>query len=98
MPYYCGGRYTWCVNTDKEEVDMKLAVIVPAYNEEVTIGQMLARLSKIKEVTEVVVVDDHSQDNTVKEVEKVKTNKITVVRVPAMILDSTMPTADKGMT
>jgi len=49
---------------------MKLSVIVPAYNESKTISEILLRLSKVSEVSEIIVVDDGSKDDTF---EKVKT-------------------------
>lgn len=59
---------------------MKLSVIVPAYNEEVTVAKLLKKLVKQKEVKEVVVVDDFSNDKTVQEIQKVKSKKIKLVR------------------
>jgi glycosyltransferase involved in cell wall biosynthesis len=57
---------------------MKLSVIVPIYNEEKTIRQSLDRLLKVKEVTEVVVVNDGSGDKSISEIKKVKNKKIKV--------------------
>ena len=52
--------------------DEKLfSVIIPVYNGEKTIGRTLASLiSNKKWIHEVIVVDDHSRDNTIEEVEK----------------------------
>ncbi len=55
---------------------MKLSVIVPVYNEEPTVKKVLSSLIKVKEVKEVIVVDDGSTDNTAKEIKKVKSKKI----------------------
>lgn len=55
---------------------MKLSVIVPVYNEESTVGIILKKLIKQKDVFEIVVVDDGSTDKTVKEIKKVKSPKI----------------------
>ena len=49
---------------------MKLSVIVPAYNEEETVKSLLTSLLTIKQVNEVVVVDDASSDKTKKQVEE----------------------------
>lgn len=55
---------------------MKLSVIVPVYNEEQTVGKMLKKLVKVKEVTEIIVVDDGSSDSSVKVVKQVANKKI----------------------
>ena len=50
---------------------MKLSIIIPVFNEENTIGQLLDRVSKveIKGVDkEIIIVDDGSKDNTVKSI------------------------------
>jgi glycosyltransferase involved in cell wall biosynthesis len=43
---------------------MRVSVVMPAYNEAPIIGSILARLSDIQVVEEVLVVDDGSTDNT----------------------------------
>lgn len=43
---------------------IKLSVLVPVYNEEKTIIKILERLLAVKEVAEIVVVDDGSTDNS----------------------------------
>lgn len=43
---------------------MRIAVIVPAYNEEKTIAGVLSVLTRLHEVSEVIVVDDGSTDRT----------------------------------
>jgi glycosyltransferase involved in cell wall biosynthesis len=43
---------------------MRVSVVMPAYNEEAIIGAMLDRVRAIKEVDEIIVVDDGSKDNT----------------------------------
>lgn len=53
-----------------------LSVIVPVYNEEKTVAEVLKRLLKVSLVDEVVVVDDGSTDNTEKEVQSIKSKKI----------------------
>jgi polyisoprenyl-phosphate glycosyltransferase len=45
---------------------MKIVAIIPAYNEEKTIGGVLSVLKKIKKIGKIVVVSDGSTDNTVK--------------------------------
>jgi glycosyltransferase involved in cell wall biosynthesis len=43
---------------------MKLSVVVPVYNEQATIRQVLSRIRSVREVSEIVVVDDYSTDGT----------------------------------
>jgi len=43
---------------------VRIAVIVPAYNEEKTIAGVLSVLTRLHEVSEVIVVDDGSTDRT----------------------------------
>lgn len=55
---------------------MKLSVIVPVYNEAATVKKVLSNLVKVKQVKEVIVVDDGSTDNSAKEIKKVVNKKI----------------------
>ena len=59
---------------------MKLTVIVPVYNEQATVGEILKRLDKQKSVFEILVVDDSSDDNGVDEVKKVRSKKIRLLK------------------
>jgi len=59
---------------------MKLSVIVPAYNEEVTIAEVIHALLKQKVVKEIIVVDDASDDKTIKNAEKFKSGKVKIVK------------------
>src|SRR5260370_28919102 len=43
---------------------MRISVVVPVYNEEETVAQVLESLSEVQLDLEVVVVDDASTDNT----------------------------------
>jgi len=61
---------------------MKLSVIMPVYNEEVTVRKTLSKLIKIREVAEIVIVDDGSKDKTQKEIKKVVSKKIKVFSKP----------------
>lgn len=55
-----------------------LSVIVPVYNEEKTVGQVLRKLLSQKQVGEIIVVDDGSQDRSLKEIKKYKDKRIRV--------------------
>lgn len=55
---------------------MKLSVIVPVFNEELTVAKLLRSLIAIKDVSEIIVVDDGSTDQTAKEIKKIKSTKI----------------------
>lgn len=43
---------------------MKSAVVIPAYNEEATIGAVLDAVKRSKQVSEIIVVSDGSKDRT----------------------------------
>jgi glycosyltransferase involved in cell wall biosynthesis len=60
---------------------VKLSVIVPVYNEEATVGQLLQKLVKVRQVKEVIVVDDGSTDDSLRLIKKVgqKTSKLQVL-------------------
>jgi glycosyltransferase involved in cell wall biosynthesis len=51
-------------------VNMKLSVIVPVFNEEKTIGLILQKLAKVKQIKEIIVVDDGSTDATPDAIQK----------------------------
>jgi glycosyltransferase involved in cell wall biosynthesis len=61
---------------------MKLSVIVPVYNEAATVKKVLSNLVKVKEVKEVIVVDDGSTDGSQKEIKKVISKKINYFKKP----------------
>ncbi len=59
---------------------MKLAAIVPAYNEQATVAQVLAKLAKNSAIDEIIVVDDGSTDATWQEINTVKSKKIKALQ------------------
>lgn len=59
---------------------MKLSVIVPVYNEEATVRQVLEKLVKVKAVDEVIVVNDGSTDGSQAEIDQIKSKKIKVLQ------------------
>ncbi len=58
---------------------MKLSVIVPVYNEERTIRKVITKLLETKEVSEIIIVNDGSTDNTKKELAKIRSKKATTI-------------------
>ena len=48
-----------------------ISIIIPVYNEEKTIRKILIDLPKNDDI-EIIVIDDNSLDNSIKEIEKVK--------------------------
>ncbi|MGD9129660.1 MAG: glycosyltransferase family 2 protein [Candidatus Woesebacteria bacterium] len=51
---------------------MKLSVIVPVYNEAATIAEILNKLVKVKDVYEIIIVNDGSTDHSLQIIEKTK--------------------------
>ncbi len=58
---------------------MKLTVIIPVYNEENTVGQVLHKVVRNKLVGEVVVINDGSSDGTLARIKQIKNKKIKVI-------------------
>ncbi len=57
----------------------KISVLIAAYNEEKRVGNVLKDILKYSKISEIVVVDDGSVDNTSKVVRGVKSEKIKLV-------------------
>jgi len=62
-------------------IDSKLlSIVIPVYNEEKTIKKVLEELPKNKSI-EIILVDDHSTDNSLDEIKKAKNvDRIKVIR------------------
>jgi len=58
---------------------MKLSVLVPVYNEENTVAEILEKLISLEYVHEIIVVNDCSKDNSLQEIEKVESDKIVII-------------------
>jgi len=55
-----------------------ISIILPMYNEEHTIGKVLGNLPRGNSI-EIIVVDDHSKDNSLKEIERINENNEIIV-------------------
>ena len=55
---------------------MKLSIIIPVFNEERTVKEILSRVRQVKLNKEIIVVDDCSTDNTIEVLNKIKGIKI----------------------
>ena len=58
-----------------------ISMIIPAYNEEVKIKDTLESIKGIKEINEIIVVDDGSTDKTTKIASEVNSEKIVVLKL-----------------
>lgn len=58
-----------------------ISIIIPAYNEANKIKDTLENIIEIKEINEIVVVDDGSSDNTVEIASNVKNDKIKIFKL-----------------
>ncbi|WP_323737002.1 glycosyltransferase [Methanosphaera sp. ISO3-F5] len=57
-------------NNSKSYVNKTVSIVIPAFNEEKSIGHVLETVKKVSEITQIIVVDDGSTDNTSKIVSK----------------------------
>ena len=60
---------------------MKVSIIIPAYNEEKTILEVISRVKKVKlkDITkEIIIVDDFSTDNTKRILSNLKDSSIKI--------------------
>ena len=49
---------------DNDKILPYLSVVMPAYNEETTLVQIVARVLQLPQLLEIIIVDDCSTDNT----------------------------------
>jgi glycosyltransferase involved in cell wall biosynthesis len=62
-------------------VNMNLSVLIPAYNEESTIQLVLVKVCRLRNLKEVIVVDDGSTDSTAAIVENLDLKKVRLIRM-----------------
>lgn len=55
---------------------MKLSVLIPVYNEEASVEQLIARVKAVPVNKEIIVVDDHSQDRTLETLKRIPGIKV----------------------
>jgi len=63
---------------------MKLSIIIPVYNEEITIKEVLTKVLKQTLIREVIVIDDGSKDKTLDVLKKIKSqdSKVKIILHP----------------
>ncbi len=59
-----------------------VSIIIPAYNESQKIAETLNSIKDIKDINEIIVVDDGSSDNTTDVAKSVSSDKINVFKLP----------------
>ena len=66
---------------------MKLSVIIPVFNEQATIAEVIDQVNRVNIEKEIIIVDDGSTDGTV-EVIKKKEHEVTKVHLSRINFDS----------
>lgn len=61
-------------------IPLKLSVIIPVYNEESTVGEVIQKVRSVDIPKEIIVVDDGSTDKTAQAIEKEKKKKGDKIR------------------
>jgi len=57
-----------------------LTVIIPCYNESKTVGSLIKSVLKQKIVCELIVIDDGSTDDSIKQIQKIKDRRIRLIQ------------------
>ena len=61
------------------KVKMKITAIVPVFNEEKTIKNVLTTLIKSKIIDDIIVVNDASTDGSLKKIKSLKSKKLKII-------------------
>ncbi len=79
MSFITGEKKKKLIYTDKELSNVKVTVIIPAYNEEDTIGKTIKSVEKSNYPDfEVIVIDDGSKDKTFEIAKKLENGRVRV--------------------
>lgn len=85
----------------QNKLSTKISIIIPARNEEYNIGVCLDAIIKQdypKELYEVIVIDDHSSDNTVDIVNRYKSANVRCIRLSNHPSDNTIAYKKKALS
>lgn len=102
MMFYRKGWKTQPIFTTKQnKPSTKISIIIPARNEENNIGVCLDAIIKQdypKDLFEVIVIDDHSTDNTVEIVNRYKSANVRCIRLSNHPSDNTIAYKKKALS
>lgn len=59
-----------------------VGVLIPIFNEEKTVKKIISRIIELAFVSEIIAVDDHSTDTSLKIIKQLKSSKLTVYTLP----------------
>lgn len=101
MVYRKGWKAQPIFTTKQNKPSTKISIIIPARNEEHNIGLCLDAIIKQdfpKDLFEVIVIDDHSTDNTVEIVNRYKSANVRCIRLSNHLSDNTIAYKKKALS
>lgn len=101
MLYRKGWKTQPIFTTKQNKPSTKISIIIPARNEENNIGVCLDAIIKQdypKDLFEVIVIDDHSTDNTVEIVNRYKSANVRCIRLSNHPSDNTIAYKKKALS
>lgn len=101
MVYRKGWKAQPIFTTTQNKPSTKISIIIPARNEEHNIGLCLDAIIKQdypKELYEVIVIDDHSTDNTVEIVNRYKSANVRCIKLSNHPTDNTIAYKKKALS